>query len=152
MSADTYLDVEFNTSDRYQVNIILPDQESQYEYNANKFAKKNFTSHVRKILNKNGIETDDKFEYWNISFQDEFGKFSQVEKSGQEALQLFAAVIKVTENFVKSKKPKVFGFSAKTTEASRVKLYDLLARKVKGYKLYTGNISGEKWYIFNKEK
>jgi hypothetical protein len=74
---------------------------------------------------------------WVVSFEDSRGSLRQTKKDKNTAIQLFSALQEVFSNFIKKKKPEMFLYSARSNELSKVKLYDLIAKKIskKGYKL-----------------
>jgi hypothetical protein len=76
---------------------------------------------------------------WEIAFEDEEERRETVRKRKGASLELFAALEKVFKQFVEKALPDKFRFSAALDEKSRVKLYDLLAKKIEkmgmGFKL-----------------
>lgn len=94
---------------------------------------------------------------WTITFEDVGARMEMVEKPKGVALNLFAALENVMEKFIRAKKPLVFDFSAETSvdvaDTSRMKLYDLLARKIRkkaGYDVKVGR-GIAKFYLFTKK-
>ena len=66
---------------------------------------------------------------WNIAFwESDIYSSSSIPDKHKVGLQLFAAVEKLTKDFLKSEKPERFRFSA--TGVSRIKLYETLAKKI----------------------
>lgn len=91
---------------------------------------------------------------WYVDFIDEEGGIKQVQRGKDIALKLFAALTKVIEDFIKSKKPDAFLFSADESEQSRVKLYNLIAKKITrfGYvNVENAKQSGVIAYLFVKK-
>ena len=78
-------------------------------------------------------------EIWEVVFEDEKERRYRVEKPKGTSIELFAALEKTFKEFLSTALPDKFRFSADIDERSRVKLYDLLAKKVEkanmGYKL-----------------
>jgi hypothetical protein len=67
---------------------------------------------------------------WYVQFFDSAGRDELVSKDKRVGLNLFAALEVVFKEFIKTYDPLVFTFDAKIADKSRVKLYDLLARKI----------------------
>jgi hypothetical protein len=93
---------------------------------------------------------------WTITFEDVGGKMEMEEKPRGVALNLFAALGNVMEKFIKAKKPLVFEFSAEDVggaDTSRMKLYDLLARKISKKAGYDVKVKRgiAKFYLFTKK-
>ncbi len=97
---------------------------------------------------------------WEVSFSRLGGiRGSSIDLLGdmdtKETLATFSAVKKSTFFWLKSNKPSKFMFSAKTSEKSRVKLYDKFAKiiaKKAGYKIEKSHSAfGEDVYTFTKK-
>lgn len=93
---------------------------------------------------------------WTITFEDVGGRMEMVEKPKGVALNLFAALETVMEKFIKAKKPLVFEFSAEDVggaDTSRMRLYDLLARKISKKAGYDVKVKRgiAKFYLFTKK-
>ena len=77
-------------------------------------------------------------ETWEIVFEDEQERRYRVEKPKGTSIELFAALEKCFNDFISKALPDKFRFVADIDERSRVKLYDLLAKKIQkagmGYK------------------
>lgn len=76
-------------------------------------------------------------DLWEVIFEDSEKRAYQVGKRKGASLELFAALERVFKNFILKTLPNKFRFTADTEEKSRVKLYDLLAKKIEktqGYK------------------
>ena len=87
---------------------------------------------------------------WEIMFEDSAGEYGISSKRKGAAIELFAAIEQVTKRFIKSKKPEILVFTSDIGEQSRVKLYKLLAKKIKtgGYKEIQTNERGYSFFIF----
>ena len=68
---------------------------------------------------------------WEVSFEDEEKRKYQVQKPEGTVLELFAALQKVLITFLSKTNPSNFRFTADVDEKSRVKLYDIIAKKLK---------------------
>ena len=93
---------------------------------------------------------------WTITFEDVNAKMEIEEKPKGVALNLFAALENVMEKFIKAKKPLVFEFSAEDvggSDTSRMKLYDLLARRISKKAGYDVKVKRgiAKFYLFTKK-
>jgi hypothetical protein len=77
-------------------------------------------------------------DIWEVVFEDEEERRYKVEKPQGTSLELFATLEKVFKDFLEKALPDKFRFTADIDERSRVKLYDLLAKKIQkaglGYK------------------
>ena len=77
---------------------------------------------------------------WEVAFEDEQEVRAKEAKRQWASIELFAALEKVFKTFIDKALPNEFHYSADLEEKSRVKLYDLLAKKIVkmgyGYKLY----------------
>jgi hypothetical protein len=69
-------------------------------------------------------------DMWEIVFEDEEKRTYQIGKRKGAALELFAALENVLKNFILKTLPNKFRFTADVEEKSRVKLYDLIAKKI----------------------
>ena len=83
---------------------------------------------------------------WNIQFSDENDNLDKAPKRKGASIELFAALEKVMMQFIEKTLPDKMEFRADLDEKSRVKLYDLLAKKIKkkygfNYKRVTTSIS-----------
>ena len=107
------------------------------------------------------LENEEKFLFvaykedaitWEIAFVDSKGSVKIEPKDKGVSLELFAALPKVVEMFIKSKNPSTFFFTSKPEEVSRVKLYTLLAKKIEksGYIFKKPTLGGEKVFLFDK--
>ena len=84
------------------------------------------------------LTTGDKFELtfekwgekWDIIFTDESGSIETSTKGPKVALELFAAIEKVTTEFIKKVKPQYILFSSGAFEAKKQKLYNTLAQRI----------------------
>jgi hypothetical protein len=87
---------------------------------------------------------------WDITFEDITGKMDKVDKGKDIALNLFAALEQVFKEFIKMKKPLIFHWMADADEKSRVRLYDLLTRKIakNGYDTQSSARGSYKFYLF----
>jgi hypothetical protein len=101
----------------WKENILLQGDilEAAYEW-------KGFAYNELKKINVEGL--------WEIIFEDEKGRLDIVHK-GKAALQVFAGVEESFKLFIRKYNPVMFTYSAHTSEKSRVKLYELLARRIK---------------------
>ena len=68
---------------------------------------------------------------WDIEFTDENYDQNIAPKGSATALSLFAAIEQVFAEWYTKYKPDFFFFGSLITEGSRVKLYNLLAKKIK---------------------
>jgi len=77
---------------------------------------------------------------WEVAFEDEQEVRAKETKRQGAAIELFAALEKVFKTFIDKALPNEFHFSADLEEKSRVKLYDILTKKILktgyGYELY----------------
>ena len=69
-------------------------------------------------------------DVWDIQFQDQFGAVVKSKKREGASIELFAALESVFKEFVEKTVPNRFRFGADRDEESRVKLYNMLARKI----------------------
>ena len=69
-------------------------------------------------------------EVWEVTFEDAQGNRYQSEKRKGAAIELFAALEKVFNDFIAKTLPNKFRFTADIDEKSRVKLYNTLAKKI----------------------
>jgi len=69
-------------------------------------------------------------EKWDIIFTDESGSIETSTKGPKVALELFAAIEKVTTEFIKKVKPQYILFSSGAFEAKKQKLYNTLAQRI----------------------
>lgn len=109
MKSDTKLDVKSKKGRHFNAKITLEDG-TQWFFSA-----------------ENEMGEGD----WNIAFwSDQLrGSMSIKDKDKPKTgIQLFAAVEKLTKDFLKLEKPEQFRFSA--TGVSRIKLYETLAKKI----------------------
>lgn len=90
---------------------------------------------------------------WTITFEDSAAHMEIEEKPRGVALNLFAAIEKVMRDFVKAKKPLVFSFSSEEFEESRVKLYNLLAKRISKKGGYDVEVQKglAQFYLFTKK-
>ena len=110
MKADTKIDVAKKKGEFYNAQIILSDG-TTWLYNAEKY-----------------------LDEWTIVFYTPVGKTQPTENKGKIALETFAAVERLTKEFIEYQKPERFSFSG--GGRSRNKLYDLLAKKIVKTKKY----------------
>jgi hypothetical protein len=79
-------------------------------------------------------------DLWEIAFEDENEARHKDEKRQGASIELFAAIEKVFKKFIDTALPNEFHFSSDLEEKSRVKLYDLLSKKIVkmgyGYVMY----------------
>jgi hypothetical protein len=134
MKKDTSVKLRKTTPTEYQVDITLEDGS--------------------KFLLIGNIERSE--EAWEVGFVDEKGSVKISPKNRGVALELFSALPKAVEMFIKAKKPSTFYFTSDKTETSRVKLYKLLAKKIAkhGYILKKEDgltLGGEIVFLFDKE-
>lgn len=107
MKSGTKIDVKKKRGFHYNAKIDLEDG-TQWFYNA--------TNEMRE-------------GEWNITFwQSELAGPQEVKDKHKVGLQLFAAVEKLTRDFLKWEEPEQFIFSA--TGVSRIKLYETLAKRI----------------------
>lgn len=86
---------------------------------------------------------------WEVNFWDANDEQDIIPKGKGVALKLFAALPYAFEKFIKARKPKVLMFYA--SGASRIRLYDRLFNKIKGYKKSKNkNEEGAMAYILEK--
>ena len=84
------------------------------------------------------LTTGDKFELtfekwgekWDIIFTDESGSIETSTKGPKVALELFAAIEKVTSEFIIKVKPQYILFSSGAFESKKQKLYNTLAQRI----------------------
>ena len=67
---------------------------------------------------------------WEVYFEDDMGKTELAPKEKGTSLQLFAALEQYFKDFIKKKKPDMIEFSSDKGESSRMKLYNLLSKKI----------------------
>lgn len=106
MKADTNIDIKKAKGKYFNALITLEDG-TQWLYNAE--------------IGMDDIE-------WLISFYAPSDKTQDIKDRSKVAVETFAAVIHLTEQFLKQEKPEAFAFQA--MGRSRTKLYDLLAKKI----------------------
>ena len=130
ISKNTKVKLEKTTPSEYHVSITLEDG-TRFLF----------------IGNREGSEG------WEVGFVDDKGSVKISPKDKGVALQLFSAMPKAVEMFIKAKKPSTFYFTSDVTETSRVRLYKHLAKKVAkhGFILTTPTLDGEKVFLFDKE-
>ena len=91
-------------------------------------------------------------DIWEVAFEDEEARRYTITKRKGAALELFAALEKVFKQFIEKTLPNKFRFTADIEEKSRVKLYDLLAKKIEkmgmGYKYTKKQSSSSTIYNF----
>lgn len=133
MKREATLDVDTNSENQYKIKIKLEDGEIFWF-----------------ICNREGKKKG--FETWEIVFLDKNNNAKMAPKSKGTALQLFAALPKVVEMFIKAKQPTTFYFTADPFETSRVKLYTRLAKRIAkhGYSLSRPTLNGVKVFLFDK--
>jgi hypothetical protein len=85
---------------------------------------------------------------WYVSFT--AGAHAENITGTGKAAQVYAGVIKSFKMFIKLYRPAIFEFHAK--ERSRIKLYDRLAKMIKGYKLTKSTGEMGLKYSFKKPK
>jgi len=138
MGSNTKITIDINSYDGFFATITMFDNEAENKFYFEAY-RSDWASLVYKTLQEVGVnpknisalyESVFKNEHFEITFKDEKYKLTQIKKTPKIALQVFAAVEELTKQFIKSRKPLIFSFSAKTTEPSRVKLYDLLSKKI----------------------
>lgn len=112
MRANTSIDIKKQKGKYFNALITLEDG-TQWLYNAE-------------------IGMDD--TEWLISFYAPSDKTQDIKNKSKVAVETFAAVIHLTEQFIKQEKPEAFAFQA--MGKSRIKLYDLLAKKITNTKKY----------------
>lgn len=155
-SKDVETKITTNTSSVFEAKIWVgyvedgEDYEYEFEfsavYNTNNALKSDFAE-VADLLEDKGHKGS-----WEIVFVDEKGEDINPKVKGV-SLKLFAAIIQMVEKFIKSKKPDSVFFTAKSNEPSKVKLYELLARKmvrIGGFKVTSFKIRGYKGWVFYK--
>lgn len=69
-------------------------------------------------------------DIWEVTFEDENEYREKAPKRKGAAVELFAALEKVFKQFLEKALPDRFRFLADIDEKSRIKLYDLLAKKI----------------------
>jgi hypothetical protein len=141
--------VTMSTSAEFRAKIST--EHGNFIYSAKRFLTEKNMSMDTTLLAKLGI--DGKHEFlWELSFEDAMGRHYQVPTERGTALQVFAAVEEITRQFLKKYNPKIVTFTAEIGEASRVKLYSLLAKRImrKGYELYEHVKYGFYIWVFYK--
>lgn len=141
--------VSMSTSTEFRAKITT--EHGNFIYSAKQFLSEKNMSLDKTLLDELDIEGRHKY-IWEISFEDAMGRHYKVTTERGTALQVFAAVEEITKQFIKKYKPKLVTFSAEVGEASRVKLYKLLARKItqKAYELYEHIKYGFYIWVFYK--
>jgi hypothetical protein len=69
-------------------------------------------------------------DMWEIAFEDKDEMRHKIERRKGAGVELFAALEKVFKEFINTALPDKFRFSADIEEKSRVKLYELLAKRI----------------------
>ena len=69
-------------------------------------------------------------ELWYVVFEDEEKRQHKANKRKGAALELFAALEKVFKQFIENTLPNKFRFMADIDEKSRIRLYDILSKKI----------------------
>jgi hypothetical protein len=83
-------------------------------------------------------------QIWTVAFEDSKGNIGVSPKGKGTSLQIFAALEEYIKALYKRERPQGIYFSGISTEASRLKLYGLLTKKIekRGYKYFKGNVKG----------
>lgn len=155
-SKDVETKITTNSSSVFEAKIWIgyvedgEDYEHEFEfsavYNTNHALKSDFEE-VADLLEDKGHKGS-----WEIVFVDEEGDEVNPKERGI-ALKLFAAIIQMVEKLIKSKKPDSVFFTAKSNEPTKIKLYELLARKMVklgGFKVTPFKVRGYKGWVFYK--
>jgi hypothetical protein len=93
------------------------------------------------------------YRSWEIIFSRDEDNEVGITNTG-DSVRIFSTVAKIVEEFIKERQPEKIQFSSKTKEPTRIKLYNMLAKKLAdkyGYDVKNETEYDEYWYYLTKK-